>query len=104
MTYTKTYALYGAWASTLPWDCLARDTGCAHTSHDHSPMVSDPCAEPQCDELLVANEECYAVTELEGYVGPPPQDPNGRVRRRERWVCWRHVRPDNGPIRVGQTG
>jgi hypothetical protein len=99
-TYTKTFAIYGAWASTLPWNCLARETGCISATHDHSPMVNDPCAEPQCDELLAENEECYAVTELPSIEAPPLQNPAGRVRRREQWACWRHVRPDDGPVRA----
>lgn len=98
-TYTKTFAIYGAWAETTPWDCVMRGGECANATHDHSPMVGDPCGEPQCNELLVADEVCYAVTQLDSIIGPPPQNPAGPVRRREQWVCWRHVRPDDGPIR-----
>lgn len=86
-TYTKTYALMDPWAETTPWDCLVRETGCISATHDHNPMVDQPCAAPQCDELLKIGETCYAVTQLD-------RDENGR----EQWVCWRHVRPDDGPI------
>jgi hypothetical protein len=92
-TFTKTFAIYGAWAETFPWDCV-------NPAHDHGPMVNDPCAEPQCDERLLADEVCYAVTQIDGYEGPPPRNPGGKVRRRESWVCWRHVHPDDGPRRV----
>lgn len=91
-THTKTYALMNPWAETLPWDCLVRQTGCVSSTHDHNPMVDQPCSAPQCDEPLKANEVCYSVTELE-------RDENGR----EPWVCWRHVRPDDGPIRTTPT-
>jgi hypothetical protein len=73
-THTKTYTLLDAWASTIPWDCLIRETHCCHPVHDHSPMVNDPCAVKDCGKPLLDGEECYAVTQLEG------------------WVCWRHVR------------
>jgi len=81
-TYTKTYALLDPWAETLPWECA---------THAHNPMANDPCAVEDCDELLRAGEVCYAVVEL-------PRLPDGH----ERWVCWRHVRPDDGPIRVAK--
>jgi hypothetical protein len=71
-----------AWASTLPWDCLVRDTDCCSPTHDHSPMANDPCAVQDCEHLLAAGEECYAVTQL------------GRDDDREQWVCWRHVRDE----------
>lgn len=76
-TYTKTYALLSAWASTFPWTC---------TDHNHSPLVGDLCAVEDCRESLVAGEECYYVTELPRRNGV------------EQAVCWRHVRPDGGPI------
>lgn len=97
-TYTKTYALLNAWASTTPWDCLIRPTRCCSPTHDHSPMVGDPCAVSGCESLLVADEECYAVVELGRVTAPPAQSPAGPVREREQWVCWRHVRPDQGPV------
>ncbi len=81
-TYTRTYALMDAWASTVPWDCSRPD-------HSHSPMVGDPCAAAGCGEQLRRGEGCYAVTQLDRL-------PDGR----EQWVCWRHVRPDNGPITI----
>lgn len=72
------------WASTLPWDCLIRETNCVSPTHDHSPMVGDKCA--ACPQLLVDGEECYAVTDLP------------RRKGREQWVCWRHVRDE--PVTV----
>jgi hypothetical protein len=62
-TYTKTYTLLDPWASTLP-------------------LVEGKCAVKNCGKPLRLREECYGVTQLEG------------------WVCWRHIRPDDGPIRV----
>jgi len=99
-THTKTYVQMDAWAETIPWDCLTRDTRCCSATHDHDPMVGDPCAVGDCGEPLVDGETCYAVCELPSFVGPPPRSPAGRVRNRIRWVCWRHVRPDDGPIRT----
>jgi len=81
-THTKTYALLDAWAETTPHAC---EPGCAKP-HAH---VGDECAAEQCDEPLLAHETCYAVTQLD-------RDTNGR----EPWVCWRHIRPDHGPIRA----
>jgi hypothetical protein len=81
-TYTKTYTLMDAWASTLPWVC---DTW----GHTHSPMADQPCA--VCREPLKAGEVCYYVTQLD-------RDEQGS----EQAVCWRHVRPDEGPIVVTQ--
>lgn len=92
VTHTKTYALMDAWASTLPWECLIRDTGCCSPTHNHTPMADDPCAVDDCDQSLLPRQECYAVTQLE-------RDENGR----EQWVCWRHVRPDGGPITVDKS-
>jgi hypothetical protein len=80
-THTKTYALMDAWASTLPWTC---DTA----GHTHSPMADQPCAIKDCHEPLKANEQCYYVTQLD-------RDEQGN----EQAVCWRHVHPDDGPIR-----
>jgi hypothetical protein len=90
-TYTKTFELLDAWAETTPWDCRLRDTGCISSTHDHAPMANQPCAIPACREALVAGEVCYAVTSLERL-------PNGH----EPWVCWRHVRPNGGPIGTGK--
>jgi len=87
-TYVKTFAIYNAWAQTFPWECRVRDTGCCSPTHDHSPMVGDICAEPQCSEPLKAGEVCYAVTELK------------RRHDREQWVCWRHVHPDREPVKI----
>lgn len=82
-THTKTYTLLDPWASTLPWTCdVDPRTACCAATHDHKPMVGDPCALNTCAKPLRQGEECYAVTEIDGY------------------VCWRHVRPDEGPIRA----
>jgi hypothetical protein len=99
-THTKTYVLLDPWASTIPWDCLVRDTRCCHPTHDHDPMVGDPCAVEDCRKSLLADETCYAVVQYRRISGPLPQNPAGRVRDREQRVCWRHVRPDDGPIKV----
>ena len=79
-THTRTYTILTAWAETTPHVCAP---GCTK-SHAHP---GDQCDAPQCDEQLVAGETCYSVTEL-------PRAADGR----EPWVCWRHVRPDDGPI------
>jgi hypothetical protein len=71
-TYTKTYTLLDAWASTTPHE---RGSG-------SSPEENDPCAVESCGKSLERDEECYAVTQLEG------------------WVCWRHIRPNDGPIKI----
>lgn len=84
-TYTRTYALMGAWAETTP---VARD----HKSTYQGAREGDPCCAPQCEELLRAGETVYAVTEL----GREDANPG----RGEPWVCWRHVRPDEGPITI----
>lgn len=81
-TRTRTYALMDAWAETTPHSCAP---GCVQP-HAH---VGDLCDAPQCDELLLARETCYSVAQLD-------RDANGR----EPWVCWRHIRPDDGPIRI----
>jgi hypothetical protein len=80
-THTKTYALMNAWASTLPWE------PCGKSGHQHSPMADQPCAIEDCRKPLKAGEECYYVVELE-------RDADGN----EQAVCWRHIRPDQGPI------
>jgi len=103
MTHTKTYNVLHPWAETTPWECLVRPTNCcAGPEHDHDPMVNDPCAVLDCREPMLAGEVCYAVCEIERRHGLPPQNPNGKARQREAWVCWRHVRPDDGPIRVSR--
>jgi hypothetical protein len=79
-TYTKTFALLDAWAATTPWDREGHPTW-------KGPCVGDVCAVEDCDETLLANEECYYVTQL-------PRREDGS----EQAVCWRHVRPDDGPI------
>lgn len=79
------------WAETTPWNCLVRKTNCVSDTHDHDPMVGDPCMAPGCPHTLAEAERCYAVVELEDYLGPPPRDPQGRSRRRHRWVCHRHA-------------
>jgi hypothetical protein len=82
-THTKTYALMDAWASTLPWE------DCGTPGHRHSPMIDQPCAIENCRKPLKAREECYYVTQL-------GRGDNGN----EQAVCWRHIRPDDGPIAV----
>jgi len=82
-THTKTYALMNAWASTLPWE------PCGKPWHRHTPMAGQLCAVGDCREPLKAREECYYVLEL-------PTGEDGA----EQAVCWRHVRPDEGPIVV----
>lgn len=87
-THTKTYALMDAWASTVPHDrLLCRGPIPCDKGHVHA---FDVCAAPQCTERLEPNEVCYAVTQL-------GRRPDGRG---EQWVCWRHVRPDDGPVRI----
>ena len=93
-THVTTYTLMNPWASTIPWDCLVvPDTKCCHPTHKHDPMVGDLCA-AGCGHELRRGEECYAVTEIS-------RRPDGR----ESWVCWRHVRPDEGPcvVDTGET-
>ncbi len=96
----RTFTKLSPWAETTPWDCLIRPTRCCSPTHDHSTMVGDPCAVPECAAPLVEDEVCYAVTELDRIESPPLQRQDGPVREQEQWVCWRHVRPDQGPIRA----
>lgn len=84
-THTKTFVTYGAWAETTPHK---RDA----PGFDRAAREGDPCCEPQCDEHLRADEVVYAVVEL----GREDANPG----RNEPWVCWRHVRPDQGPVKV----
>lgn len=86
MTYTKTFALMDAWAEKTPSACLVRDTTCRQDVHEHHPMVNDPCAVEDCAEPLLIDQTIYAVTHLP------------MVDGHEQWVCWRHVRPDDGPV------
>lgn len=81
-TYTKTYALMHPWAETTPHE---HDPASCDAVHVHA---NDPCAVDDCRQPLKAREACYAVIELK-HEGPG-----------ERWVCWRHVRPDKGPLRL----
>jgi hypothetical protein len=81
-TYTRTFNLLDPWAETTPWDNCP--PGCPGP-HCHP---GELCAVPDCGNLLRAREACYAVVEL-------PSD-----TRRLAWVCWRHVRPDQGPVRI----
>lgn len=92
-THTRTWPLLNAWASSFPW-----------TDGDHSAMVGAPCAVPRCGEPLAAGEEVYAVLETGGPDAPesipcrygPLMTLN--CGHAEQWVCWRHVRPDAGPV------
>ena len=92
-TYTKTFTLLNAWASTTPAD------------YGNMPRAGDPCAVPSCGQPLVANEEVYAVIEIGGPDAPEPAPClHGPLTTAEcghpcgQWVCWRHVRPDDGPV------
>ncbi len=52
------------------------------------PRISDgPCA--VCEEPILGKEVCYYVTQLD-------RDEDGN----EQPVCWRHIRPDMGPLVV----
>jgi hypothetical protein len=84
-TYTKTYALMHPWAET---DALPRE----YPGHDQHAREGDLCCAPDCDEPLVAGDTVYAVIEL--------GRADARPGRGEPWVCWRHVRPDDGPLRA----
>jgi hypothetical protein len=85
MTYTKTYTIMDAWAQTVP-----------HAKDDprfpQAAREGDPCCAPQCDEVLRADEVAYAPVHLDRAMANPG--------RGEPWVCWRHIRPDQGPIRI----
>lgn len=80
-THTRTYVVLDAWAETLPHVCAP---GCTKP-HVHA---GDVCAVGDCGEALPAGQVVYATVELD------------RDRPGERWVCWRHIRPDDGPIAV----
>jgi hypothetical protein len=99
-THTKTYALLTAWASTLPHECADR------TGHVHV-HAGDACAVPRCGEPMPASETVYAVTEVGESDAPEaipcrtnPAITTADCHHAEQWVCWRHVRPDDGPITV----
>ena len=95
-TYTKTYALMSAWASTTPAD------------YGDMPRPGDPCAVPSCSAHLVADETVYSVIESGGPDAPDPipciDGPLTTAQcghgHRHQWVCWRHVCPDAGPITI----
>jgi hypothetical protein len=93
-TYTKTYVRLHAWASTIPAD------------HGDMPRPGDPCAVPRCTGYLRDNETVYAVIESGGPDAPEPVPcrygpyTTAECGHAEQWVCWRHVRPDDGPITV----
>ncbi len=54
------------------------------------PRVPDgPCA--VCEEPIPGKEVCYYVTQLD-------RDEDGH----EQPVCWRHIRPDEGPLVVSK--
>ena len=66
-----------AWAETTPWDCLSATVFCASETHDHSPMVGDPCE--LCRKLFQVNDRAFSVIEV----------PAGE--KHPRWVCSDHV-------------
>lgn len=79
-THTKTYALMDPWANSTPWDPTTCRKPCNHTM----PHAGDPCAVDDCRKPLLADEVMYKVTQMS----------------QDDYVCWRHVRPDDGPIKV----
>lgn len=79
MTFTKTYNLLDAWAESTP----------VHWTDKGGPKVGDSCCVPGCEETLQKGEVYYYVTQFE-------RDVNDK----EQPVCWRHVRPDQGPVTV----
>ncbi len=91
-THTRTWPLLNAWASTLPY----ADT--------RKPTVGQPCAVPRCGEPLKVDEEVYSVLESGGPDAPESVPCNfgphltADCGHAEQWVCWRHVRPDSGPV------
>lgn len=98
---TGSFALLDDWAATLPHDCV----GCPQP-HVH---VGDPCAVSRCGAPLPAGEQVYAVISSQTGVpdGPPavpcevnPALTTAQCHHAEQWVCWRHIRPVQGPIRV----
>lgn len=98
-THTKTFVVLNAWASTVPWKYRDRPTTMA--------VVGDPCAVLRCRKPFIDGEVVYAVIESGGPDAPEPQPcttdstlTTADCGHAEQWVCWRHVRPDDGPIRV----
>jgi hypothetical protein len=98
-TYTKTFIQLNDWASTIPHECI----GCGKP-HAH---VGDACAVPSCAAPLLAGQTIYAVIETGGPDAPEPApcevNPNlttATCHHAEQWVCWRHIRPDDGPISI----
>ncbi len=92
-THTKTFVLLNAWASTTPAD------------YGSMPRPGSPCAVPRCGQPLKAHETVYAVTETGGPDAPDsiqcetdPTLTTADCHHAEQWVCWRHIRPDDGPI------
>lgn len=79
-THTKTYALMDPWASSIPWEPATCRKPCNHTM----PHVGDQCAVEDCRKPLLSGEVMYKVTQ----------------RSQDEYVCWRHVQPNNGPIKV----
>lgn len=86
-THTKTYALYNAWAETTPVESDAPEGY-------RGARVGDLCCEPQCSHHLRVGETVYAVTGLDREHANPG--------RNEPWVCWRHVRSDQGPLTLAK--
>jgi hypothetical protein len=93
------FAVLDAWASTIPHDCV----GCAKP-HVH---VGDLCAVPRCQAPLPAGVTVYAVLSSQTGVpdGPPaipcrvnPALTTAQCHHAEQWVCWRHIRPGEGPV------
>jgi hypothetical protein len=98
-THTKTFTLLDDWAATIPHDCK----GCGKP-HVH---VHDLCAVPSCGGLLHRGEQVYAVIQTGGPDAPEPvpcevnpQLTTADCHHAEQWVCWRHIRPDDGPIKI----
>lgn len=96
-THTKTFVLLTAWASTIPHDCV--DCGGVHVH------VGDLCAIARCRQPLLAGQTVYAVCETGDPDAPPavpcetnPQLTTAECHHAEQWVCWRHIRPDDGPV------
>lgn len=91
-THVKTFTLLHEWASTTPAD------------YGNMPRVGDPCAVPRCGAPLQDNEAVYAVIESGGPDAPEPIPcrygplTTAECGHAEQWVCWRHIRPDDGPV------
>lgn len=82
-THTKTRVILNAWAETTP---VSEDS----PSHYKGARVGDQCTWPPCGEHLRAGETVYSVVEQDRADALPG--------RNEPWVCWRHIRPDEGPL------